>query len=453
MLAFLSIVVNILYIELFESRIDELAKENISKGEILASAAMKRYYVLKQIDSDPSFESSVASIIGSSNRLIFFDERDVVFSDTARVLKNQTLSVDLLNEVKETYEPTYGYRLTESKQRYLYTVVPLVREHQYLGSAFIITGIDSLYTDVVQSIWNIVLTSIPFMFLLSIVFYLYASRALRPLEAISEGVNEMSRGNYSYRINSVGIPEVTRIGRAFNVMAQRLNEINQQQSQFVSNVSHELKTPVSSIRILLDSILSEEMDEELKREFLEDISNETDRLWMIIDDLLYIASIEKQDMDLTLELRPLSKAIEESIAAVSVLAHSKNISIEFDTSQKYFVEMDFAKMKQVFINIIGNAVKYTNEGGWVKIRQIELKNEIIIEIEDNGIGIEEKDLPYIFDRFFRVSSSRTRKTGGTGLGTNIAQQVMNLHHGKIGIQSEFGKGTTVSIVLPKKYEV
>jgi signal transduction histidine kinase len=165
---------------------------------------------------------------------------------------------------------------------------------------------------------------------------------------------------------------------------------------------------------------------------------------------LYLVRVEKDDLDLNYNMTYVNYLLEWVIKTIKPIADTKNITVTLVAHSKIQIQLDQEKIQQCLLNIIGNAVKYTPENGKVWIELIEQKEQILINIIDNGIGIPERDLPFIFDRFYRVDEARARKTGGTGLGLAISQQIVLLHQGRIEVSSNVGEGTTVSIRLPRK---
>jgi signal transduction histidine kinase len=183
---------------------------------------------------------------------------------------------------------------------------------------------------------------------------------------------------------------------------------------------------------------------------MQDINTEIDRLNKIIDSLLYLVRVEKDELELDLSMTYVNYLLEWVIKTLSPIANNKNIQLSLNAANKIQIQLDQEKIQQCLLNIIGNAVKYTPENGRVVVDLEENRDFIIIHVRDNGIGIPEKDLPFIFDRFYRVDEARARKTGGTGLGLAISQQIIQLHQGSISVSSQLGEGTHVAITLPKK---
>ncbi|MFF2450477.1 two-component system histidine kinase PnpS [Neobacillus sp. NPDC058068] len=231
-----------------------------------------------------------------------------------------------------------------------------------------------------------------------------------------------------------------------------LKKLEQMRKDFVANVSHELKTPVTSIKGFTETLLDGAMNnQETLEAFLSIILKESDRLQSLIHDLLELSKIEQQGFELTLQQVDLHPMLEEVIALLSGKAEAKNVALEFYSKQKHvLINGDFDRLKQVFINLIGNAITYTPSGGNVKIILLDYERNVRIHVKDSGVGIKKEEIPRIFERFYRVDRDRSRNSGGTGLGLAIVKHLVEAHHGKISVKSDVGEGSEFILELDKK---
>ena len=230
-----------------------------------------------------------------------------------------------------------------------------------------------------------------------------------------------------------------------------LKRLEQIRKDFVANVSHELKTPITSIKGFSETLLDGALhDEETLRSFLTIILNESNRLQLLIQELLHLSKMEQQVIELKLEAVDLVPLIEEIGMMLSTRMQAKQITFEMKAPAQVFIEGDQPRIKQVFINLISNAVNYTPVGGKVDVIVKEEIDFVTVTIHDNGIGIENKELPRIFERFYRVDKARSRDSGGTGLGLSIVKHILEIHHGKVTVDSTVGVGTTFTVTLNKK---
>lgn len=232
-----------------------------------------------------------------------------------------------------------------------------------------------------------------------------------------------------------------------------IKKLEQMRKDFVSNVSHELKTPITSIKGFSETLLDGAMeDRETLEAFLNIILKESDRLQYLIYDLLELSKIENEGFRLSIQPFNLIHSLEEVITLMTGKAEEKGIHLLFHHPDKEVIlEGDVYRLKQVFINIISNALIYTSRGGSVTIEVTETPHKVKIQIKDTGMGIEKEEIPRIFERFYRVNKARDRISGGTGLGLAIVKHILEVHKGKVTVDSEVGKGTTFTIELMKKF--
>lgn len=227
-------------------------------------------------------------------------------------------------------------------------------------------------------------------------------------------------------------------------------KLDNMRREFVANVSHELRTPLTTIKSYVETLLDGALDDrETSNQFLEVIETETDRMTRLVKDLLQLSKMDYQQAEWKSEHVSLDNLIRELVKKISIEAKNKNQTLEyFMTSSVPDVTADRDKIEQVLLNIISNAIKYTQEGGTISVYLGQVHSEAYVKVVDNGMGIPKKDLPRIFERFYRVDKARTREFGGTGLGLSIAKEIIEAHGGSIAIDSEIGKGTEVVINLP-----
>lgn len=333
----------------------------------------------------------------------------------------------------------------------IYAAVPIVDRDNVVGATFMSVEANSIFEEIdrfMEKLFIIFSAAILISIFISVFF---ADIISKPVEKLTDSVKIITQGKYDTKVEILGSDEIGELSKAFNIMTTKLYQVEERRKKFVSNVSHELRTPMTSMKIVSDTLLSSpSWEEKVYREFMSDINSEIDRLNKIIDSLLYLVRVEKDELELDYSMTYVNYLLEWVIKTLTPIAHKKNIDLSLTSSNKIQIQLDQEKMQQCLLNIIGNAVKYTPDDGRVWVELDENKDHIFIKVNDTGIGIPEKDLPFIFDRFYRVDEARARKTGGTGLGLAISQQIIQLHQGTISVTSELGVGTQVVITLPKK---
>ncbi|WP_160723968.1 two-component system histidine kinase PnpS [Bacillus sp. USDA818B3_A] len=231
-----------------------------------------------------------------------------------------------------------------------------------------------------------------------------------------------------------------------------IKKLEQMRKDFVANVSHELKTPVTSIKGFTETLLDGAMNnKETLQSFLSIILKESDRLESLIRDLLELSKIEQHGFQLNLQQVDLTSLLQDVINLLDGKAKVKNIELRFDCKQEeVLVRGDTDRLKQVFINLISNAISYTPADGSVSIILVDLEQMVRILVKDTGVGIGKEDIPRIFERFYRVDRARSRNSGGTGLGLAIVKHLIDAHHGSIRVKSKLGEGSEFIIELPKE---
>jgi signal transduction histidine kinase len=226
----------------------------------------------------------------------------------------------------------------------------------------------------------------------------------------------------------------------------------QKRNNFVSDASHELKTPLASIKLLSDSILQYDMDMDSVREFVGDIGNEADRLNRMTQKLLSLSRIEGQ-VDSDCEIIYMAPTIERVIRMLQKLAESNDVTFEYNLAEDCTILILEDDLYQIVFNLVENAIKYNVNGGKVFITLCKEDENAVLQIRDTGMGIPEESLGHIFERFYRVEKSRSSDAGGTGLGLSIAKEIIDAHGGEIKVESAEGEGTTTTIIIPQKAEI
>ena len=269
------------------------------------------------------------------------------------------------------------------------------------------------------------------------VIALFLSRLItKPIDRLTRGIQRMGRGDLSVRVPVKGGGELRKLAETFNTMSEKLERLDKSRNQFVSNASHELKTPLSTMKILLENIIYQpDMQPNLRTEFLTDVNSEIDRLNLIISDLLTLVSMDTNAMRLRLETFKIGDLVTEVVQRLSIVARQKQQEIKVNLSDGCEMHADRAKLTQVIYNILDNAIKYTPPGGVIRLRLVRSGRNAVLTIADNGPGIPKEDQAHIFDRFYRVDKARSRDTGGTGLGLSIVHQFVLMHGGNVSVDS------------------
>lgn len=283
-----------------------------------------------------------------------------------------------------------------------------------------------------------------------LVFVIY--KLTSPAKDMKEAILSLSDGDKNARIKKQTIKEYKDIGDAVNVLLDRLESIDGSRDEFVSNVSHELKTPMTSMKVLADSLLAtENAPIEMYKDFMQDIAEEIDRENEIIGDLLNLVRTDGERAVLNIETVDVNELMEVVLKRLKPIALKNNIEIIFESMRPVTASIDGVKFIIVLTNIIENAIKYNHPEGWVKITLNADHKFFYVDVSDSGIGIPEECKDQVFERFYRVDKARSRETGGTGLGLAITKNIVLLHKGTIKFYSKENEGTTFNIRIPLNY--
>lgn len=281
---------------------------------------------------------------------------------------------------------------------------------------------------------------------------LSAGLLLKPFIRLKKVLGAVAEGDLEQDIRVDTYRETKEISEAVSQTLRKLKAVDQSRQEFVSNVSHELKTPITSIRVLADSLMGmEDVPEELYREFLSDISDEIDRESKIIDDLLTLVKADKSNAELNVEQININGLLEQILKRLRPIAKKRNIELVLESIREVSADVDEVKLSLALSNLVENAVKYNHEEGWVHVTLDADHKFFYVKVSDNGIGISQEDQEHVFERFYRVDKARSRETGGTGLGLAITKSIILMHQGAIKLQSKEGEGTTFTVRIPLNY--
>ena len=274
----------------------------------------------------------------------------------------------------------------------------------------------------------------------------------KPLKRVSNSIDRMAEGHFDEEIHLRGFSEIKTISDSFNTMLKKMQKVENSRQEFVSNVSHELKTPITSIKVLADSLnMQENVPNEVYREFMQDIVAEIDRENQIINDLLALVKMDKAVAELNISQVNVNDMLEMILKRLRPIAAKRNIELVFESFRPVTAECDEVKINLAFTNLVENGIKYNVAGGWVKVSLDADHKYFYVKVTDSGIGIPREYQDQIFERFYRVDKARSRETGGTGLGLAITKNIILMHDGAIKVVSKEDEGSTFVVRVPLKY--
>ena len=432
----------------------------------LESCASQLTPYLEDMDPDFIYGGLSAYAMEGNGRMLFIDDSGCVQADSFNTLNGTIPYAEEISEVldgrKDTSVGYHRQKLSENAvtkdNDYLnsssgyywsaYYTHAVISSGEQKGVLVLVAPVQDI-VDNVSSVagWLSVFSLIFTCVVGAITFYL-SNILTHSIRKFNRAIGKMSSGNFSARVDENEIAEFGELAKAFNMMSEKLENLDSARNQFVSDASHELKTPLASMKILSESLLTQpDAPIELYREFMGDINNEVDRLSLVINDLLTLVKTDRGAETLVIQTVNLSDMLKRITGTVAPLARSKHITVSYEYVD-VSLQCDELRLQQVFTNLIDNAIKYSPENTTVTITLSQNISNAVVTVQDEGIGMSKEDLSRIFERFYRVDKARSRQAGGTGLGLSIVKQIIDQHGGSIEVKSELDHGTAFTVTLP-----
>ncbi len=392
----------------------------------------------------------------SNQKMVVLSEEGHVLAHSHMVMSEDDINyfMERLNVADDQPYITNSFKTTEGLT-YLATA-SLIELDNIVGHVIVFSPLERILQSL-QTVQNLVFLAAIGSLLFGVGLTIFISRKLsQPLVKMESAARQIAKGQLDTRIEEQSSDELGSLARAINDLAADLKRINEQRREFFANISHELRTPMTYLKgyakVLREGLWK---TEEEKNQYLNIIEHEATRLTYLVDDLFDLAQMDEGKFTLQRTSVQLNEMIKLILEKTSYKAAQKDIALHFHceaTNQEDTrITVDPLRIEQALLNIVENAIRYSDHGE-IHVFVISEPEHVNIRITDTGVGIEKEELPYIFDRFYRVEKSRSREFGGTGLGLSIVKQLIELHNGTIEVDSTVGKGTTVTIILPKSID-
>lgn len=427
---------------------DETVTQVKWQSNILASDILAMDF-LKNPDSDAADVEIQQMAYAYSARILIINSDYIIVKDNYIFDEGKTIvTEDVINAFKGKSHSHINYKSSSAV-----ITTPIIDDTGKISGVIkvSISGYATIQTiNYMKRISIAVMIALLLVFSGILVFVIY--KLTSPAKDMKEAILSLSDGDKNARIKKQTIKEYKDIGDAVNVLLDRLESIDGSRDEFVSNVSHELKTPMTSMKVLADSLLAtENAPIEMYKDFMQDIAEEIDRENEIIGDLLNLVRTDGERAVLNIETVDVNELMEVVLKRLKPIALKNNIEIIFESMRPVTASIDRVKFIIVLTNIIENAIKYNHPEGWVKITLNADHKFFYVDVSDSGIGIPEECKDQVFERFYRVDKARSRETGGTGLGLAITKNIVLLHKGTIKFYSKENEGTTFNIRIPLNY--
>ena len=427
---------------------------NTKTSEILAQSKLLgtqiiNYNYFEEQDSDvvSAQLSQLSSVY--DGRIMLVDSTFCIISDTYNMDTGKTIvSEEVIQSMGNAEITKY-----DDENRYIEAAVPLSdSDGNILGVLLVSVSTDSIDANRNQIRRNVMLFEIAVLLVVVAISLGFSNIYTLPFAHLARKIKRVQSGQISIDENQKNeITESRQVTSVVNDMLVRLNVLEESRQEFVSNVSHELKTPLTSMKVLADSLNGQEdVPIELYREFMRDIADEIDRENDIINDLLSLVKMDRA-ANMKIEDVVINDLIELVLKRLRPIAEKKNVELVLESFRQVSAEVDEVKLTLAISNLVENAIKYNKSEGWVRVSLNADHEFFYVKVEDSGIGMPDEALDKIFERFYRVDKSHSREIGGTGLGLAITRDAVMIHHGDIKVHSTPDEGTTFVVRIPLKF--
>lgn len=416
---------------------------------VLFLSAILTYGVIYHTKLGNLFDEAQIDLVKQTEAIQILDEKNLSHEDLLKLFNKGIVASRIVTSLGET-----GMDLSEEAIKIIdsgnvyFGYTNTERFPEAIGKirdGYIVTA-PNLQMDQFTGIVNRQKATLLFTLLIgSVLIFFAVAMIVRPIKAISEATKKVAEGDFDIRLKEKGNDEVAVLARNFNIMTEALSKTDYIHRDFVSNVSHEFKTPIASIKGFGNLLKDPDLSAEKRQEYVDIIVDESDRLWKLSTNVLKLSELENGIIGLKKERFSLDETIRRVVLLLQEKWEEKNIELEVGLDEVDF-SGDPELMAQVVINLFGNAIRYTDEGGRIQLLLRETREGIEFAITDSGVGILPDEQEKIFDRFYKVEKSRS--TPGTGLGLTISQRIVHLHGGSISVESSPSKGSCFKVWLP-----
>ena len=420
-----------------------------SQAKLLASQIVANNYLQDTSSKNITTQLDQLSTI-YDGRVMLIDSSFTIVKDTYALDEQKTI---LAEEVMQAYngETVQKY---DADNHYIEMTFPM---HDESGKNVIGVMLVSVSTDSIAATLAILKQyALMIQFLVAVIVviagFAVSTALVRPFRRLTKSIKDVQDGYEADFISVNSYSETETMSAACDEMLRRLQTLDESRQEFVSNVSHELKTPLTSMKVLADSLMGQEdIPVELYREFMTDIGAEIDRENKIINDLLSLVKMDKSAGNINITSVQINELLERIMKRLRPIAQKQNVELVMESFRPVVAEVDEVKLTLALTNLIENAIKYNNPDGGVHVSLNADHQNFFVTVEDNGIGIPKEAQNRIFERFYRVDKSHSREIGGTGLGLAIARNAIIMHRGAIKVHSMEGEGTTFTVRIPLTY--
>ncbi|WP_349729138.1 HAMP domain-containing sensor histidine kinase [Peribacillus frigoritolerans] len=380
-------------------------------------------------------------------------DTDVVITDTRGAILISSGKVDggmkKILAKNLPHVPRKGLIIQSSwkDERYIATVTPFISDDENKGYVYMFKDTREVEDLIAQLNRHFLLATALLLFFMLVIIYFLSKALTRPLISMKEATTKLSKGNFSVAVPVRSHDELGELAQSIQSLADELNYLKKERNEFLASISHELRTPLTYIKGYADVARRKDLNDSERSRYLEIIHDESERLNRLLDELFNMARMDLNTFTISKETVQLSSFLRNIHEKVLPAFTNERIQLNLECKDDLFIDIDPSRFEQVILNLLDNALKYSNEYTVTTIKATECLGRISISIIDQGVGIPPEDIPHIFDRLYRVEKSRARDTGGFGLGLSIVKQLVEIQGGTISVKSNLKQGTCFTITF------
>ncbi|MGG3847032.1 ATP-binding protein [Aeribacillus composti] len=429
-----------LYITLVNSRIEEEFEHLLARGNNHRDVLEKNFdhSTLEHVTMMESEAVTDVVITNEKGNILYYSDDILPFAKKIVNTMDRTIPHDGII-VQRNWQ----------KESHIATVSPIRIDGKIKGYVYMFQNTDAIQKMIYKLKHHFVLVGFLSVFLTILTIAFLSKVITNPLIRMKQATEKLSKGDFSVRLQVKGEDELAELGEAIQTLARDLEYLKKERKEFLASISHELRTPLTYVKGYADIARRPNLKEEERNRYLSIIYEEAENMQKLVKELFELAKMDQHSFQIHKEPTNLCDFLKKLHDKMLPAFHEKTMSLIYKCEKNITVQIDQKRFEQVMINLLDNALKYSDEGSVVSIEARAEKNSIVIIVSDNGIGIPEEDLHHIFERFYRVDKSRSRTSGGTGLGLAIVKEIVEAHGGTVYAASEYGKGTNVVITLPE----
>ncbi len=399
-----------------------------------------------EISSDPSTLHHIALMESST------DTKVVITNIDGEIIEaSGNIDAGMKKIVSEPIQnlPKQGLILQHDwkKEKYISAVTSFDGENENQGYVYMFRSTDQVQTFISQLNKHFLLASILILFFMLITIFFLSNALTKPLISMKEATKKLSNGDFTVSLPVMSNDELGELSKSISSLANDLKYMKQERNEFLASISHELRTPLTYIKGYSDIGRRPSLDEKARMNYLNIIHEESERLSELLKELFELAKLDQNSFTIVKERIGILSFLQSIYEKVLPAFKEKGIHLKLECEDHLFLSFDPVRFEQVLLNLLDNALKYSKEKTTTLLKAFEIDGNIQLVIEDEGIGIPNEDLPYVFDRLYRVEKSRSRATGGFGMGLSIVKELVEAHGGKISVESQLGQGTCFKIIL------